>query len=245
MLPTLDHPESTLIVYFDLPKNEIQYRSRAKSIKNFASNSFLTDKESYKRFYFVDWPVLNKHKCKILPKIDIFVDEQQFNNPVWMKGKDFRSSLNKLNESIIRVRPWFEPGIWGGEWMKRNIPNIEMNTVNYAWSFELIAPENGIILCDEKRLIEVSFDFLMYSDNKALMGQICAEKFGHEFPLRFDFLDTFNGDNLSIQCHAGKEYLKANFGETMPQDESYYILDAQEDSRVYLGFQVYIKKLFF
>ena len=77
----------------------------------------------------------------------------------------------------------------------------------------------------------------MYADNKALQGDKCALRFGLEFPIRFDFLDTFNGDNLSIQCHAGAEYLSRYFGETLPQDESYYILDAKDDSCVYLGFQ--------
>jgi mannose-6-phosphate isomerase class I len=151
-----------------------------------------------------------------------------------MHANDLRSSLAELNRSIIRPRPWFEPGVWGGKWMRSHIQDLSKDLPNYAWSFELIAPENGVLLVDDQRkLLEFSFDLLMYSDSVALMG---TQRFGFEFPIRFDFLDTFDGQNLSIQCHAGREYLEKNFGETMPQDESYYIVDAREDARVYLGF---------
>ena len=227
------------LFYFDVPKNEIQYRSRAKSISNFGlkNENSLSAKQAYKRFYFVDWPVLNSYKNEIKEKIEVYVDDQRYKNPIWTKGDHLRNALTKLSSSVIRVRPWFEPGVWGGNWMKQNIPNIEQNTKNYAWSFELIAPENGIILSKNSYMLEVPFDFFMYLNQNEILGKKGAEMFKYDFPIRFDFLDTFDGDNLSIQCHPGRNYMEKNFNETLPQDETYYILDAKEDAQVYLGFQ--------
>ncbi len=224
------------IVYLDVPKNEIQYRMRAKSISNLGIGAPESSFEMYKRFFFVDWEVLNNHKRAIFNRISIVADTQWVDTLSWMKAEDWKRGLEKLSRSVFRARPWFEKGAWGGQWMKEKLKGLNPNEINYAWSFELITPENGVIFENNGNLLETAFDSIMIAGEVNLLGKH-AKLYGTDFPIRFDFLDTFQGGNLSIQCHPSLGYIKDNFGETITQDETYYILDSGDKSSVYLGFQ--------
>jgi mannose-6-phosphate isomerase class I len=227
---------SAPVVFLEMAKNELQYRMRAGAVSNLGSGTTTSHAEMYKRFYFVDWVVLNEYKRTLMDRIVMLGDAQWYDTITWILFADLKAGVDQLSRSVFRVRPWFEPGAWGGQWMKGHIAGLNKEEVNYAWSFEMIVPENGVLFESNSNILELPFEWMMYVSHEAILGKH-AGIFQYEFPIRFDFLDTFDGGNLSIQCHPALAYIREHFGENITQDETYYILDCKEDASVYLGFQ--------
>jgi mannose-6-phosphate isomerase class I len=224
-----------LFIYADMPRWELQLRYRRKEINNLGINN-KGEKASlqYKRGFFVDWRVADKIKKESLAKWDYVLDTTRPLRPNMVSGGAYRYGLTKITQQPFRVVPFFDPGVWGGQWMKE-VFDLDAKAINYAWGFDCVPEENSILLKYGNILFEAPAINLIFYQSKKLLGERVQERFGDEFPIRFDFLDTMEGGNLSLQVHPTTKYIKEQFGMDYTQDESYYILDACADSVVYLG----------
>ena len=151
-----------------------------------------------------------------------------------IRGDLFEEALREEVSGPFRVVPYFDPGIWGGQWMKK-VCGLDPEMDNYAWSFDGVPEENSICFDFDGTVLEMPAMNLILRHPKELLGKKVYARFGAEFPIRFDFLDTIGGQNLSLQVHPTTDYIHRNFGMAYTQDESYYILDAEEGACVYLG----------
>ncbi len=221
--------------YADIPKDVLQARAREGGLTNLGAREPVPFGQFYKRSYFAEWPALNRLKRRLLPELDLFLDLQDPAAPTAMTGDAFRAALRELAETPFRPRPWFYPGPWGGQFMQDHM-GLDPEQPNFAWSFELITPENGIVLEQGGARLECSFDCLLFQEHRRVLGE-AARQFRFEWPLRLDYLDTVSGGNLSVQCHPRPDFIRRAFGETFTQDETYYIAAAQEDAVVYLGLE--------
>ena len=224
-----------LLVYADMPRWELQLRYRRKEINNLGLNN-RGEKASlqYKRGFFVDWRVADKLKKTTFARWDYVLDTTKSLFPVLLSGKAYRYALEKTIQQPFRVVPFFDPGPWGGQWMKE-ICNLDREAVNYAWCFDCVPEENSLLLKFGEIIFETPAINLVFYQSKKLLGEAVQARFGDEFPIRFDLLDTMEGGNLSLQVHPTTEYIQEYFGMHYTQDESYYLLDAGADACVYLG----------
>lgn len=220
--------------YVDVPKDYLQENFRNELTNNIGSDTKVSFGEFYKRAYFVEWPALNRMKKRLLPELDLFIDLQDHENPTALEGAAFRKALLEVSETPFRIRPWFYPGPWGGKFMQGHM-GLDPEAPNFAWSFEMIVPENGIIMETDGTALECSFDCIMFLYNQRVLGKEASQQFKYEWPVRFDYLDTIDGGNLSVQVHPRPDYIRKEFGETYTQDETYYIVAAKPDSQVYIG----------
>lgn len=228
--------EGDILTLADITRWEIQLRYR-RGLSNWrTARTDLSKNEKYKRGYFAEWRWADQVKDRLLPKIDFYLDMTTEHEPAMVSGADYRLALKQVSEQPFRMVPYFDPGVWGGDWMKTHF-NLPENGSNYAWSFDGVPEENSLLLdfgCG--RPIQTPALNLVHAYPRQLLGERVHGRFGAEFPIRFDMLDTMNGQNLSLQVHPLTEYIQQNFHMHYTQDESYYLLDAQgEDPCVYLG----------
>ncbi len=223
-----------VLVYADMARWEIQGRQRRDQIANLGADN-LTEKANlkYKRAFFVDWRAADRLKKKILPSVDFFLDTNS-TVPKLVTGKAVNEGLQKTATRPFRVVPYFDPGPWGGHWMEE-VCDLPDDAPNHAWCFDCVPEENSLLLGFGDVRVELPAIDLTFLRPRELLGEFIYSKFGAEFPIRFDFLDTMGGGNLSLQVHPRTEYIRKHFGMNYTQDESYYMLDAEEDGCVYLG----------
>ncbi|KMQ64926.1 mannose-6-phosphate isomerase [Chryseobacterium angstadtii] len=229
------HNQPKLILYADMARWEIQKRYRNNTACNLGKTNYTEAfAYQYKHAYFVDWRVCDRYKKRIFRNCHFILDTTKPHQPKMISVNAVLDALKQTVSSPFRVVPFFDPGPWGGQWLKE-VCDLDRSLPNYAWGFDCVPEENSLLLGFGDEVVEIPSINLVFFQPEALLGKQVYESFGDEFPIRFDFLDTMEGGNLSLQVHPLKEYIKEKFGMNYTQDESYYMLDAGENAFVYLG----------
>ena len=232
--------EADILIYADLARWECQCRYRAGGTNWKVSNEEEDPLKKNKRGYFFEWRICDRLKDKLYPKIDFLLDTNVPDDPKMISGDDYRYGLSQAVEQPFRLVPYFDASVWGGQWMKEKF-QLDPDADNFGWAFDGVPEENSLYLRYGDVRVEVPALNLVHQFPNELLGPRVHSRFGKEFPIRFDFLDTMEGGNLSLQVHPLTEYIQDKFGMHYTQDESYYILDAGEDAAVYLGVKDNIK----
>ncbi len=233
-------PPGATQVYADLARWEIQLRWRRGEMGNLGLNNAAEDfAAKYKCGFFAEWRAADRLKKQLLSRIDFLLDTNQPKLPKLIGGDAFRGALAHTARRPFRVTPYFDPGPWGGHWMEE-VCDLPRDVPNHAWCFDCVPEENSLVLGFGEHRVETPAIDLVFAEPRALLGDAVHGRFGTEFPIRFDFLDTMGGGNLSLQVHPLTEYIQDKFGMNYTQDESYYLLDAGADATVYLGLKDHI-----
>lgn len=230
-----------ILVQTDVTRWELQLRFR-RGMNNWRTKKTgLSQREKYKRGYFAEWRWADRVKEERLGDMDLYLDMTVPGKPVAVSGDAYRDALEQVSRRPFRLTPYFDPGVWGGDWMKSHF-SLPENGSNYAWSFDGVPEENSLTLDFSGVQLQTPARNLVLLHPRELLGDRVHGRYGKEFPIRFDMLDTVHGQNLSLQVHPLTEYIQQKFHMAYTQDESYYILDApEEDACVYLGLKTGIE----
>lgn len=219
--------------YADLPKRFAEAALGTPDARNLGAGRSGPPATS-RRLFYIDWPVLDRHRDSLLPGLDRWFDTQG-SEVTSIRGDVLRASARSLTGRPFRTRPVFNTTPWGGHWAQRRL-GMNPSAKNTALGYELIAPESGVLLGDEDGpRTEIPFAAVVALEPVRLLGARVHEAFGPSFPIRFDYLDTSGGGNLSVHCHPQADYMHQVFGWPYTQHETYYVVHTEPGRKVYLG----------
>jgi len=220
--------------YLDLPKRYAEAAVSAGTVRNLGQPE-AAGPATTRRLFYIDWPLLDRHRHELAPAIDAYFDLQAgAAAPTWLAGDALRATARALATRPFRTRPTFNTTSWGGHWAQQQL-GFNPEARNTALGYELIAPESGVLVGEGGRSVEVPFDLVVHLAPEAVLGRSVYERFGPSFPVRFDYLDTVAGGNLSVHCHPSEERMRSVFGWPYTQHETYYVMVGDPANVIYLG----------
>ena len=139
----------------------------------------------------------------------------------------------------LKFKPILKQKLWGGDKIQNIYRHKEpkLDKVGESWDVSAMDDDDcevingwleGNSLAD---LVEV------YMGD--LVGDKVYEQYGSEFPLLLKIIDA--NDNLSIQVHPNDELAEEEHGLS-GKTEMWYVLDAEKDAYIILGFNRYVSK---
>ena len=127
--------------------------------------------------------------------------------------------------------------VWGGNRLVENYGKNGSGSIGESW--EVSGVKDHISLVANGELAGLPLTHLITSYGPELLGHGVYESYGNKFPLLIKFIDA--EQDLSVQLHPDDEVAGRrhnSFGKT----EMWYILDAEEEARLILGFNQPVDK---
>lgn len=224
-----------LLWYADLPKRYAEAAVSKGELPVGANLGRPAEPGDLACLFYTDWPVLDRHRDAIAGHVDRWIDVQDTAGPASLDGAALRRTLAHLARLPVRTRPYFNSTPWGGQWAASEL-GFTPQAGNTALGYELIAPEAGIMVGERGGAqIEVPFQLLCVEHPQDMLGEDVHRRFGTSFPIRFDYLDTMGGGNLSLHLHPQAQYMREVFGWPYTQHETYYVTASEDGAQVLLG----------
>ncbi|MDA9111363.1 class I mannose-6-phosphate isomerase [Flavicella sp.] len=145
-----------------------------------------------------------------------------------------------MNNSIgiLKFQPVFQYRIWGGEKLK-NVLQKEYTETHIGESWEISGVKGGETAVLEGPLKGTILPDLIARYKSDLVGKTCYEECGNEFPILIKFIDA--DAPLSVQVHPDDALAKQRHN-SLGKNEMWYIMDADKEANLLIGFTDHLKK---
>ncbi len=143
-----------------------------------------------------------------------------------------------MNLYPLKFYPILKERLWGGTKLGRLLgKELESDLIGESWELSGVTGDVSIVANGSFK--GTTLTDLINRFPEEILGKSVLERFGKEFPILIKFIDAQK--DLSIQLHPNDELARKrhnSFGKT----EMWYIMDADKDSELIIGFEEDISK---
>ncbi len=224
--------------FLDLTPLTVTCRVQARRVCCLGDAQDRTNAYIFRRLYYYDYEIMMLHRKNLIDggKIDFYIDGNIETMLKLLPLDALRQVFDTQAAYPFRCTPVYLEGVWGGYFVKK-LRGLPEDMRNAAWVFDMIPNEVSLQVRIGKYTMNFPFSTFFKAEAGKVMGEESVKRFGHVFPIRFNYDDTYGGNgNMSIQVHPPQAYNNEHFGEPFQQDESYYVVKTA-GSKTYLGLQ--------
>lgn len=231
------------VVYMDLTREQILIRADQNALCPIGSDE--PAGFPWKTIYYVENPILNRHKKRVLRDMDWYIEASHVDDPKLLPRELYHVLMVELSGMPIGFKVFYMPGVFGGtEFSKRfKVPGLP----NTSWDYEisvgdshlLVDPGNGIVL-------EIPFYNVLWEQPLRLVGAHSWETYPDHFPIAVYMQDgyfklgdqaDFTRTHMPHHLHPDTAYCRRNFNEPLGRYETYYIVRADPGACTMHGFR--------
>ncbi len=228
------------IFYFDLSREFLIRRMEEKKVVPIGGTE--PGDIFWKRLYYVDYPILNKHKKYVLKHMDWYVDDNENDQPKLLPGQVYDDLVSTLVKYPLRFKKVFMPGPWGGHKFRDHFNMPEL--ANCAWNIEVSGGDSSLVVdIGIGSYFEIPFHNLYMQYPVEVVGPYCHKKYPGLFPIQVGIDDGYFPEPVSherrampVHLHPDTKYAKKNFNEPLGRYEVYYIVEAYKGANTMHGF---------
>lgn len=225
--------------YLDVTPKESILRIRRGQFVNYGDSVADKVNLTIRRCYYADFEMAVGLRGELLREgvLDWYLPSDDPNGIQLLSRETMEDMLSAVSRYPFRCKPAYIEGVWGGTYVKK-IRHLPDTMKNCAWVFDLIPMEVSLVVEAGENKVEFPYFTFLQKEGVAVMGEPCVKKFHGYFPIRFNYDDSWHSSgNMSIQCHSGAKWNIENYNEFGRQDESYYVVEAGQDAKTFIGFK--------
>lgn len=199
----------------------------------------------WKRIYYVEYPMLNRHKQRLLRSMDWYIDSSTVDNPKLVPGDVYHAMIAELSGRPLSFKVFYMPGTFGGtEFGKRFKVNGLTNT---SWDYEISVGDNHLLVdAGHGRVLDMPFYNVLWEQPLRLLGSYSNATYPGHFPIAIYMQDgyfapddkaDFKRTHMPHHLHPDTAYCRKHFGEPIGRYETYYIVRADPGACTMHGFK--------